>query len=138
MHRIFFLLFPVLAVALSATICLSSPIERKINNVAVEVGRGTRDIMPFLEKVASRWGQYFDRVYGIYREEHILININANSLYLTFDEIANVGNALAREVAVSYPLCKVTIIISVPKYGETWRKLQWEIENGEIVSYSEN
>lgn len=131
-------LFLACAIILPPNICLSVPTKQKIDNVVVEVGRGTRDIAPFLEKIVRKWGRYFERVYGVYRDENIVINVNANSLYLTFDEIIDIGNALAQEIAVTYPLCDATLIISVPKDGQAWHKLQWEIEDGEILSYSDS
>jgi hypothetical protein len=135
-RRIIFIILCVSLVLPSGI--FASTVKTKVGNVVVESGPSSREIRPFLEKIASTWGKYLKRVYGVYRDDQILINIKIKQLNFTSNEISKMGNNIARELAVTYPLSAATLIISVPANDETFHKLQWEIDNGEIIGYSDS
>jgi hypothetical protein len=110
-------------------------ITKQVGKVSLRVGASSRDIMPFLEKVAVNWGKYFDYVYADYRNEKIFINIKANGLYLTFEEIEKAGYTIANETALTYPLCDANIFIFAHPLDRSWQKMEWVLKEGKITDY---
>ncbi|MEI8349254.1 MAG: hypothetical protein WCI77_03780 [Candidatus Omnitrophota bacterium] len=111
--------------------------EKKVGTVTIKASTGTRDIMPFLEDMVVRWGKYFRLLYGEYKNDKIVIQIDTNGNYFVFDEISRVGHAVAYEVATLYPLAEATIVMRAPESEGAWHTLEWTVIEGEITNYTE-
>jgi hypothetical protein len=110
---------------------------KQVGKISIRVGTSSRNIMPFLEKVATEWSKYFESIYAEYHENKIFINIKASGLYLTFDEIYNVSCAVVDEAMRNYPLSDIQILVLANPSDRAWHKLKWTIQTGKITGYEE-
>jgi hypothetical protein len=111
---------------------------KQVGKILIRMGSSSRNVMPFLEKIATDWNKYFESIYADYRENKIFININASGLYLTYEEIYNVSCAVVDELMRAYPLCDANISIFAHPQDRGWHKLEWVIEAGKISAYQED
>lgn len=123
--------------AVNIAVFASAP-QQSGNKAIVEIGYCDRDIKPFLDDAALKWGKYFLKIYGECDRGHISIKIYSSGRYMTFEEIKKESYDFCKELALIYPLysSKVTVIPSESE--KSWSVIYWEIENGKVTTYQEN
>lgn len=132
------ILFILLVSAISVKLFAYPPAEKKIGKVLIKAGTSSRDIMPFLEKIAANWGKYYASIYADYRENQIFIKLKGSARYLTFEEIKEASSCLTDEVMHTYPLCDASVIVFAHPQDRGWHKLEWVIKAGKIAGYEED
>lgn len=114
------------------------PAEKTIGDTVVETGYCDRDIAPFLEEAAAKWGVYFSKIYGECSDGHISIRMDSNGKSETFNEIKKTSFSFAKELALMFPLYTAKVKVFPAKNEQSWNIIQWETGSGEIISYLEN
>lgn len=112
--------------------------EKTIADTIVETGYCDRDIMPFLETAAAKWGKNFIKIYGECNNGQISIRIDSSGKCETFNEIKKASFSFAKELASIFPLYTAQVEIFPAETEKSWHIIRWEIGNGEITSYQEN
>jgi len=135
MKNILVLIFAVIALISGALTCAA---EKTIGNTVVETGYCDRDITPFLESAAAKWGEYFIKIYGECSDGHISIRMDSNGKSETFNEIKKTSFSFTKELALMFPLYTAQIEVFPAESEKSWHIIRWEAGNGEIISYQEN
>ena len=112
--------------------------EKTIGDTIVETGYCDRDITPFLETAAAKWGKYFVKIYGVCSNGHISIRMDSNAAAETFNEIKKTSFSFAKELALMFPLYTAQIEVFPAETEKSWHIIRWETGSGEIISYQEN
>ncbi|MCK9615106.1 MAG: hypothetical protein M0R48_06350 [Candidatus Omnitrophica bacterium] len=113
-------------------------VEKTIGDTIVETGHCDRDIMPFLETAAAKWGEHFIKIYGECNNGSISIRIDSSGKYETFNEIKKTSFSFVKELALIFPLSTAQVEVFPAEVEKSWHIIRWEVKNGEITSYQEN
>jgi len=112
--------------------------EQAIGDTIVETGYCDRDITPFLETAAAKWGKYFVKIYGECDSGRITIRMDSNAAAETFNEIKKASFSFAKELALMFPLYTAQVEVFPAEAEKSWHIIRWETGSGEIISYQEN
>jgi len=112
--------------------------EQTIGDTIVETGYCDRDITPFLEAAAAKWGEYFIKIYGECTNGHISIRMDSNGKSETFNAIKKTSFSFAKELALIFPLYTAQIEVFPAESEKSWHIIRWDTEKGEIAFYQEN
>ena len=113
-------------------------VEQTIGDTIVETGYCDRDITPFLETAAAKWGKYFVRIYGECDNGHVSIRMDSNASAETFNEIKKTSFSFAKELALIFPLYTAQVEVFPAEVEKSWHIIRWKTGSGEIISYQEN
>lgn len=131
-------IIPVLAIIAFVSGAFTCEAEKTIGDTVVETGYCDRNITPFLEAAAAKWGEYFIKIYGECSDGHIFIRMDSNGKSETFNEIKKTSFSFAKELAMMFPLYTAQIEIFPAEGEKSWHIIRWDTENGEITAYKEN
>ncbi|MDD4954635.1 MAG: hypothetical protein PHP17_01150 [Candidatus Omnitrophica bacterium] len=109
----------------------------KIDTV-VQTGYSDRDLKPFLDEAAAKWGEYFSGIYGECLNGHIAIRMESNGKSETFNNIQKASFSFAKELAIAFPLYTAQVEVFPAESEKSWHIMRWEAVNGELTSYEEN
>ena len=111
-----------------------------IDNVVLEVGSSTTNILPLLRKYILANKNFVTKVYGQERRGYILISItidsfskeNNDSVY-SFEHIVTSGKKLIEQISAQYP-CREGKMSFVSNNSRIWDSIEWEFKEGKILS----
>jgi len=116
-----------------------SPQKRYFDDLLVESGTSTKDIMPLLTKIAEqqqiyfKHKGYFRRIYGQYRGNRILIKIYSNGKVNSAEELEVVVDQILHNIITRYPSSEGRLEV-IPFSSDPWDLMVVEFKNGKVVS----
>jgi len=128
----------ILAIVAFAFCAFTHADEKTLPDTVVETGYCDRDIKPFLETAAGKWGEYFSKIYGECSKGHISIRMDSNGKSETFNDVQKASFSFAKDLALIFPLYTAQVEVFPAENEKSWHIIRWEAENGEITSYREN
>lgn len=126
-----------LSISLVAGIFSHAQEKPKIDTV-VQIGYSDRDLKPFLDEAAAKWGAYFSGIYGECANGRIAVRMESNGKSETFNDIQKASFSFAKELAIAFPLYAAQVEVFPAESEKSWHIMRWGAENGELTSYEEN
>ncbi|MCK5580898.1 MAG: hypothetical protein KAJ18_06455 [Candidatus Omnitrophica bacterium] len=109
------------------------PQQRKYDNTLLETGTSTKDILPLLEKIASVYGAYCERIYGQYRRGYVLVFLNSNGKVLSVKELEDLGSSVTRMIMNNFPESEGRVEFK-PSASDSWDSFKIVFNKGNITS----